>query len=120
MAGQCFTASEGQIVHEIEGDGEIRIDLFPTQISRLKRVQSLFKGDTLSRIVNYSLLCSMGNENLNRLVRIVLPAQILDYFTIASVAHTSGEMPICLDEKMNATLSADTHFESKVLYFCRQ
>ena len=47
------------------------------------------------------------------LTGIVLPAQILDYFTIAGVSQTSTEIHISLDEKMSPELSSDVHFESK-------
>ena len=55
----------------------------------------------------------MENDNLNMLARIVLPAQILDYFLISGVEQTSQEIYISLDEKMNLELSKDVHFESK-------
>ena len=55
----------------------------------------------------------MENDYLNMLARIVLPAQILDYFLISGVEQISKEMYISLDEKMNPELSKDLHFESK-------
>lgn len=55
----------------------------------------------------------MGNEHLEMLAQIVLPTQILDYFTIAGVEQTSTEIHISLDEKMNPELSGDVHFDSK-------
>ncbi|WP_370866315.1 ISAon1 family transposase N-terminal region protein [Bacteroides nordii] len=55
----------------------------------------------------------MENDYLNMLARIVLPAQILDYFLISGVEQTSKEIYISLDEKMNPELSKDLHFESK-------
>ena len=55
----------------------------------------------------------MENDYLNMLARIVLPAQILDYFLISGVEQTSQEIYISLDEKMNPELSKDLHFESK-------
>lgn len=55
----------------------------------------------------------MENEYLNMLARIVLPVQILDYFTIAGVSQTSTEIHISLDEKMSSELSSKVHFESK-------
>lgn len=55
----------------------------------------------------------MENEHLQMLAQIVLPMQILDYFTIAGVEQTKSEIHISLDEKMNAELSGDIHFESK-------
>lgn len=61
----------------------------------------------------YSVLCNMENDYLNMLARIVLPAQILDYFLISGVEQISKEIYISLDEKMNPELSKDLHFESK-------
>ena len=55
----------------------------------------------------------MENDYLNMLARIVLPAQILDYFLISGVEQTSKEIYISLDEEMNPELSKDLHFESK-------
>lgn len=55
----------------------------------------------------------MENEHLQMLAQIVLPMQILDYFTIAGVERTESEIHISLDEKMNAELNGDIHFESK-------
>ena len=55
----------------------------------------------------------MENDYLNMLARIVLPAQILDYFLISGVEQISIEIYISLDEKLNPELSKDLHFESK-------
>ena len=55
----------------------------------------------------------MENEHLQMLAQIVLPMRILDYFTIAGVEQTESDIHISLDEKMNAELSGDIHFESK-------
>lgn len=55
----------------------------------------------------------MENEYLHMLACVVLPAQILDYFTIVGVEQTSTEIHFSLDEKMSAELQGDTHFESK-------
>ena len=55
----------------------------------------------------------MENEHLQMLAQIVLPAQILDYFTIVGIDQTESEIQISLDEKMNPELSGDVHFESK-------
>lgn len=55
----------------------------------------------------------MENEHLQMLAQIVLPAQILDYFTIVGISQTESEIHISLDEKMNPELSGDVHFESK-------
>ena len=55
----------------------------------------------------------MENEYLQMLAQIVLPAQILDYFTISVVDQTATEIHIDLDEKMHPDLKGDLHFESK-------
>ena len=47
------------------------------------------------------------------LAQIVLPMQILDYFTIVGVEQTESEIHISLDEKMKPELSGDVHFKSK-------
>ena len=39
----------------------------------------------------------MGNDYLQMLAQIVLPSQILDYFTIAGVDQTAAEIHIRLD-----------------------
>ena len=64
-------------------------------------------------LVGYYLLRIMENDNLNLLTRLVLLAQILDYFLISGVEQTSQEIYISLDEKMNPELIKDVHFESK-------
>lgn len=55
----------------------------------------------------------MENDYLNMLASIVLPAQILDYFSIVGISQTSAEIHISLDEKMHPELSKDVHFKSK-------
>ena len=50
---------------------------------------------------------------MNILAGIVLPAQILEYFSIVGIEQNSTEIHISLDEKMNPELSKDVHFESK-------
>lgn len=50
---------------------------------------------------------------MNILAGIVLPAQILEYFSIVGIEQNSTEIHISLDEKMNPELSNDVHFESK-------
>lgn len=55
----------------------------------------------------------MENEYLNMLAQIVLPAQILEYFTVVGVEQTSTEIHISLDEKMQSALSNDVNYESK-------
>ena len=55
----------------------------------------------------------METNQLEVLVRLVLPSEILDYFSIVSVEESSSEIHIHLDELMNSELSNDIHFESK-------
>ncbi len=62
---------------------------------------------------DYYELCDMENDYLHMLAQIVLPSQILDYFTIAGVEQTTTEIHIRLDENMHPELSNDVHFESK-------
>lgn len=50
---------------------------------------------------------------MNMLAGIVLPTQILDYFSIVGIEQTTGEIHISLDEKMNPELGNDAHFKSK-------
>ena len=50
---------------------------------------------------------------MSMLASIVLPTQILDYFSIVGISQTSTEIHISLDEKMHPELSKDVHFESK-------
>ena len=55
----------------------------------------------------------MENDYLSMLASIVLPTQILDYFSIVGISQTSTEIHISLDEKVHPELSKDVHFESK-------
>lgn len=55
----------------------------------------------------------MEKEYLQMLAQIVLPSQILEYFSIAGIEQTDTEIHISLDEKMNPELIKDVHFESK-------
>ena len=55
----------------------------------------------------------MENEYLKAIASIVLPTQILDYFTVVGVEQTETEIHISLDELMCKELSDDIHFESK-------
>ena len=43
----------------------------------------------------------------------VLPSQILNYFTITGVEQNETEIYIRLDEKINTALNDGVHFESK-------
>ena len=58
-------------------------------------------------------LCFMETNQLEVLAQIVLPSEILTYFSVSSVEQTSTEIHIHLDEQMNPELSHDIHFESK-------
>ena len=55
----------------------------------------------------------METNHLEVLARIVLPSEILNYFSVVGVEQTSTEIHIHLDELMNPALSDDVHFESK-------
>lgn len=55
----------------------------------------------------------MEKDYLDMLAHVVLPSQILDYFTIVGIEQTSTEILIGLDEKMQPGIQADVHFESK-------
>ena len=55
----------------------------------------------------------METNQLEVLARIVLPSEILNYFSVVRVEHTSIGIDIHLDERMNPSLSDDVHFESK-------
>ena len=55
----------------------------------------------------------METNQLEVLARIVLPSEILNYFSVVGVEQTSTEIHIHLDELMPSALSYDVHFESK-------
>ena len=55
----------------------------------------------------------MENQYLNTLAEIVLPSEILNYFTITGVEQSETEIHIKLDEKVNEELRNDVHFASK-------
>lgn len=55
----------------------------------------------------------MENEYLKAIASVVLPAQILDYFTVVGLTQTDTEIHISLDELMDKALWEDVHFESK-------
>ena len=50
---------------------------------------------------------------LRTLAALVLPTQILEFFTIVSVREVGSEFHISLDERMDKTLADDANFESK-------
>ena len=55
----------------------------------------------------------MENEYIKAIARVVLPAQILDYFKVVGVEQTETEIHISLDELPDKDLYEDIHFESK-------
>ena len=61
----------------------------------------------------------MEDNGLLMLARLVLPKEVLDNFIITNIEYIDTkkydepEMHIHLDEKMNADLEGDSHFESK-------
>ncbi len=55
----------------------------------------------------------MEKEYLKMLAQVVLPSQILDYFTVVGIEQTATETHISLDEVVTRELSDDVHFESK-------
>ena len=55
----------------------------------------------------------METSLLQQLAQVVLPSEILKYFTVANIEQSSTEILIYLDELMNPELSNDVHFESK-------
>ena len=59
------------------------------------------------------LFCSMEANYMQMLASVVLPSEILNYFSIVGVEQMSTEIHISLDEKMNKNLNKDVHFESK-------
>ena len=59
------------------------------------------------------LFCSMETNYMQMLASVVLPSEILTYFSIVGVEQMSTEIHISLDEKMNKNLNKDVHFESK-------
>ena len=59
------------------------------------------------------LFCSMETNYMQMLASVVLPSEILNYFSIVGVEQMSTEIHISLDEKMTMNLNKDVHFESK-------
>ena len=55
----------------------------------------------------------MENDYLQALAQVVLPTEILVYFSITGIVQTATEIHISLDERMNKALSNDAQFESK-------
>lgn len=55
----------------------------------------------------------MEQDYLKMLAQVVLPREILDYFTIAGIEQSETEIHIKLDEKMSQELSDDVNFDSK-------
>lgn len=55
----------------------------------------------------------MEETYLYQLAELVLPREVLGYFSIVRIDQSSTLFRIHLDEKMEKELSSDTHFESK-------
>ena len=55
----------------------------------------------------------MEENYLYHLASFVLPQDVLKYFSIVKIEHSSSLLRIHLDEKMEKDLSDDFHFESK-------
>ena len=55
----------------------------------------------------------MEKDYLQMLAQVVLPAEILEYFSIRGIEQSATEIHISLDEKMSPELSSDAHYESK-------
>lgn len=55
----------------------------------------------------------MATNQLEVLAQIVLPSEILNYFSVTGVEQTPTEIHIHLDELMTPELCNDVHFESK-------
>ena len=53
----------------------------------------------------------MEQDYLKMLAQVVLPREILDYFTIAGIEQNETEIHIKLDEKMSQKLSDDVNFD---------
>ena len=55
----------------------------------------------------------MEEKYLYQLVELVLPSDVLHYFSIVKIESDTSLLRIYLDEKMEKELSDDLHFESK-------
>ena len=55
----------------------------------------------------------MEENYLYQLAELVLPSEVLRYFSIVKIEHSPSQFRIHLDERMKKELSADSHFESK-------
>lgn len=55
----------------------------------------------------------MEKDYLNMLAKVVLPTQILDYFSVVGVEQKAEEIHISLDKKMDMELSKDVRYASK-------
>lgn len=55
----------------------------------------------------------MEENYLYQLAELVLPSELLRYFLIVKIEHSSTLFSIHLDEKMEKELLDDVHFESK-------
>ena len=61
----------------------------------------------------FSFLCLMEENYLYQLAELVLPRELLRYFLIVKIEHSSTLFRIHLDEKKEKELLDDVHFESK-------
>lgn len=55
----------------------------------------------------------MEENYLYQLAELVLPSEVLRYFSIVNIENSPSLFRIHLDEKMSSELSDDIHFESK-------
>src|SRR5574344_241595 len=55
----------------------------------------------------------MLDTTLLLLAKVVLPLEVLDYFSIVAIESTETEIHIHLDELMTDAIQSDLHFESK-------
>ena len=64
-------------------------------------------------LISFSFLCIMEDTYLYHLASLVLPKDVLKYFSIVKIEPSPSLLRIHLDEKMEKELSDDLHFESK-------
>ncbi len=64
-------------------------------------------------LLSFSFLCIMEDTYLYHLASLVLPKDVLKYFSVVKIEPSPSLLRIHLDEKMEKELSDDLHFESK-------
>ena len=64
-------------------------------------------------LISFSFLCIMEDTYLYHLASLVLPKDVLKYFSVVKIEPSPSLLRIHLDEKMEKELSDDLHFESK-------